>query len=232
MCQVDQIRIARPADASGMLSVLAPFITDSTTNFATQVPSLSAYTRQLTAGLAVYPALVCCQGETITGFAYATRFREQAAYDWAAELTIYLSPAVQGQGLGRRLLTRLLQLLKKQHIAVAYSCLARPNPASEGLHRSLGFRRLGAFPQSGYKGGQWIDIIWYEKRLRPEAPPKAFIPFSEIRSSESEPPDPEPPAAFTEMRPDAQGTEKDRADDAAVDSDVMEGSTNDGSTNG
>ena len=35
-----------------------------------------------------------------------------------------------------------------------------PNPASEGLHRALGFEPVGTYRRIGYKFGAWHDVGW------------------------------------------------------------------------
>ena len=43
--------------------------------------------------------------------------------------------------------------------------VALPNPASVGLHESLGFAPVGVFPQVGRKLGQWIDVGFWSLAL-------------------------------------------------------------------
>ena len=40
-----------------------------------------------------------------------------------------------------------------------------PNDRSVNLHKKFGFEELGRFPRSGYKMGQWHDVIWMGKTL-------------------------------------------------------------------
>ena len=40
-----------------------------------------------------------------------------------------------------------------------------PNPASEGLHRALGFAPIGVYRDIGWKHGRWHDVAWTQKAL-------------------------------------------------------------------
>ena len=47
------------------------------------------------------------------------------------------------------------------------------NDRSVNLHKKFGFEELGRFPNSGYKMGQWHDVIWMGKNLAiPEGAPE------------------------------------------------------------
>jgi phosphinothricin acetyltransferase len=40
-----------------------------------------------------------------------------------------------------------------------------PNPASEGLHRALGFEKVGVYRRIGWKHGAWHDVAWVQRTL-------------------------------------------------------------------
>jgi phosphinothricin acetyltransferase len=40
-----------------------------------------------------------------------------------------------------------------------------PNPASVGLHESLGFELVGIYRRIGYKLGAWRDVGWWQLPL-------------------------------------------------------------------
>lgn len=171
------IRFAAEADAAGLLAVYAQYIGMSVT-FETALPTAEQFAARIRDIRRVYPYLLLEDGERIVGYAYAHRIRERAAYDWCAELSVYLDRDYTGRGYGRKLYALLMDLLRLQNVKTAIGCVTMPNPASEALHEAMGFTRVGLSPCSGYKNGAWHDVAWFEKALGPyDVPPAPLTPL-------------------------------------------------------
>ena len=78
-------------------------------------------------------------------------------------------------------MTALLDRLVADGYVMAFAAIAQPNPASDRLHESLGFRPAGVFRRVGFKHGAWRDVAWWSKRLRPlpEDPPEPAVHTSD-----------------------------------------------------
>ena len=115
------------------------------------------------------------------GYAYAHRQAERAAYQWNAELSVYLDREHTGFGLGRRLYTALMELLRLQGVRTVYALVTLPNKKSEGLHRSMGFRLMGVQRSTGYKDGAWRDVGWFELPIAPyDRDPAPLRPLPQV----------------------------------------------------
>ena len=90
------------------------------------------------------------------------------------------------RGVGSALYTSLLDCLRVQGYCTAIGIIALPNPASIGLHESLGFRSAGTFPSVGYKLDDWRDVGWWQLRLRelPSSPTPAMGLASAIATAD------------------------------------------------
>ena len=155
-----------------------PFV-DTPVTFEEEVPSREAYRERIVRICEKYPCLVAEEGGRIVGFAYAHELRERIAFQWNAELSVYLAPAAQGRGAGSRLYTALLELLRLTGIKAVYGVVTSPNPASERLHRSFGFALMGVQPHAGFTCSAWHDVAWYVREIAPfeDAPtPPALFP--------------------------------------------------------
>ncbi len=174
------IRFSTEQDASALLAIYEKYISTSIT-FETEVPTVTDFAGRIRDITAVYPYLLLSDGGKAVGYAYAHRARERAAYDWYAELSVYLDPACTGRGLGKKLYGLLMDLLAMQGVRTAMGCVTLPNPASEALHASLGFRLAGVSYKAGYKDGAWHDVGWFEKPLGSyDVPPAPLRPVGAL----------------------------------------------------
>ena len=171
------IRLASTDDADGIRAVYAPFV-DTPVTFEEEAPSCEAYRERIAEICEKYPCLVAEEGGRIVGFAYAHELRERIAFQWNAELSVYLTPTTQGQGAGSRLYAALIELLRLTGIKAVYGVVTSPNAASERLHHAFGFALMGVQPHAGFTCGAWHDVSWYVREIAPfEDAPAPPIPF-------------------------------------------------------
>ena len=173
-------RFAAPADSAALLKIYGEYL-DTPITFECALPSEAEFAGRIAAVGREYPYLVCLEKGRIVGYAYAHRQAERAAYQWNAELSVYLDRSCTSRGLGRRLYGALMDILRLQGIRTVYGCVTVPNEKSEGLHRALGFRRLGTYRSTGYKCGAWRDVAWFEKPIAPyDQNPEPIRPVEDI----------------------------------------------------
>jgi phosphinothricin acetyltransferase len=130
--------------------------------------------------LALAPWLVYEIEGAVAGYAYASAFRDRAAYQWSVEVSAYVSPSARGQGVARSLYETLFRLLAMQGFRNAYAGITLPNAASIALHSAVGFSPVGVYRNVGYKNGAWHDVAWYARELAvPLSPPPLPTPLSD-----------------------------------------------------
>lgn len=182
-----KIRFAEPADASALLSVYRQYI-ETPITFELVLPTEEEFAERIRDVAAGYPWLVCVDdsGRTV-GYAYAHRHMQRAAYQWNAELSIYLDGEMTSRGLGKHLYKSLIAILKYQGVRTVYGGVTSPNKKSEALHLGMGFTKLGTYHNAGYKAGKWHDVMWFEKEIAPyDINPAPIIPFSRISPERAE----------------------------------------------
>ena len=128
------IRPATAADGAACAGIYAPY-TGTAITFESPAPDAAEMSRRIDeAASGGYPWLVCERDGLAAGYAYAHRFRVRAAYDWDAELSVYLAPEATGRGIGEALYGAVIELLAHQGFVNAYGTVSVPNRPSERLH--------------------------------------------------------------------------------------------------
>ena len=169
------IRPATAADVPAMLEIYGPYILQTAFTFEYEVPTHEAFLARFTAISARFPWLVWEEDGEILGYVYGDRAFARAAYQWAADLSIYLRPEARGRGIGRLLYTAAEDRLRELGYYLIYAIVTSSNTGSCAFHEDMGYIRRAELPDCGMKFGRWYGIIWYEKRLRdgiPTQPPR------------------------------------------------------------
>ena len=112
------------------------------------------------------PYFVAEKGGNVSGYGYCTLFRTRSAYRFTLEDSIYVKEGLQGKGIGKALLSVLIEqcteLGYRQMIAVIGDS---GNAGSIGVHASLGFVHAGLLRSSGFKFGRWVDTVTMQRPL-------------------------------------------------------------------
>ena len=165
---VVQIIDAGPKHLSEIAAIYAAEVETSTATFDLEVPRLEHWERALacvnpTAGHLLIVGLD--DDGTVLGYAKSGPFRDRAAYDTTCETSIYVAEHARGNGVGRALYGRLIELLQASEARLAVGGMTEPNPASAALHESLGFTLVGTFEGVGVKFGEAWDVTWFQRPL-------------------------------------------------------------------
>lgn len=161
------IRDADDVDLAAILDIYAHHVRTGAGSFEETPPAPEAFAaRYADIKAQGLPYLVAETRSGLEGFAYAGRFRPRAAYRFAVEDSIYVAPGRTGRGIGRALLTALIErcaeLGYRQMIAVIGD---GADAGSIKLHGSLGFRMVGTLGSVGYKHNRWIDLVLMQRPL-------------------------------------------------------------------
>jgi L-amino acid N-acyltransferase YncA len=176
------LRSATPDDASAIAAIYAHYVRETVISFEAEPPDAGEMGRRIAATLPRFPWLVATDGNEVTGYAYAGAHMTRAAYRWSVDVSVYVHSGRHRRGIGKGLYLPLFEVLRGQGFVNAYAGVTLPNPASVGLHESLGFEPVGVYRRIGYKFGRWHDVGWWSLALapHPEAPAEP-VPFAEFR---------------------------------------------------
>lgn len=105
----------------------------------------------------------------IVGWAALAPVSQRAVYRGVAEVSIYVSDAASGAGVGSALMAALIESAERHGLWTLQSSVFEENAASARLHARNGFRAVGRREQIGLMTygphkGRWRDTILLERR--------------------------------------------------------------------
>ena len=159
-------RPAHSKDADAIEKIYAHHVLNGTASFDT-VPRTLAETQERIAAITAkgWPFIVAESSETVVGYAYATQFRERAAYGSTCENSIYVLADRRGSGIGAALLRELVQQATTCGFRQMIAVIGGGEPASIAVHKKLGFTHAGLMKSVGRKKGKWLDTIYMQVAL-------------------------------------------------------------------
>jgi len=160
------IREATPSDAAPIQAIYAAIVSNTVISFEIDPPTVTQIADRIAVVQKRFPWLVCEIDGQVAGYVYASAHHERAAYQWSANVSIYVHEDYHRRGIARALYTSLFALLKLQGIYNAYAGITLPNGGSVGLHESMGFEPVGIYRKVGHKFGAWHDVGWWSLVLR------------------------------------------------------------------
>ena len=180
------VRPAEPADLGAVAAIYAHSVRTSTATFDDQEPPLSYWQAKLDSTSPGDHFLVACSGvapslvtpglvagdddrvdgvDRVLGYACSGSYRARPAYRLTRESSVYVSPEATGRGLGSQLYAELLRLLGQDEMHLVVAVVSQPNPASNALHRRMGFTEVGTLDEVGFKFGAFVSTTTFQLRL-------------------------------------------------------------------
>ena len=168
------IRDLEEGDLTRLTKIYNWYIRNTEITFETEELSTEAFSQRAKGIQKRYPYLVLEEEGKVMGYAYLDTFNTRAAYDWTADLSIYLDQSVRGKGYGSMLMEAILRMAKRDGYYNVVSLITQGNTGSEKIHEKFGFVRKALFENYGYKNGKWLGVTYYSKALvsQPSAAPE------------------------------------------------------------
>lgn len=181
-----EIRPATVADLPEITRVYAHHVLHGTGTFETTPPGDAEIGARFSRAIRDGYCWLVAEDETgLLGFAHYGPFRERAAFRYTVEDSIYVRDDVRGQGVGKELVSRLIEEASAAGFRQMLALIGdSDNVASIGMHASLGFVRTGVLRATGTKFGRELDVVIMQRALDPTEAASAAI---EQRAALSDP---------------------------------------------
>jgi L-amino acid N-acyltransferase len=161
------LRLAEPADAAAIREIYNHEVEHTTATFDLVPRSLADQQRWLSERSGVFAAIVATDAvdSTVIGFASLSPYKERAAYRTTVEDSIYVRRDQHGRGVGRILLTRLIDLAAESGFHAVMARIEASGEASRALHAACGFELVGVEREVGRKFNRWLSVAVMQRLL-------------------------------------------------------------------
>ena len=151
-----------PEDWQAVRTIYQEGIDSGQATFETEVPSLEEWNASK---LSACRLIARVDGST-AGWAALSPVSQRQVYAGIAEVSVYVSGAVRGRGVGRALLQEVVDSSERAGFWMLQAVMFPENEASVALHRACGFRLVGKREKVAQYHGIWRDTILMERRSR------------------------------------------------------------------
>jgi L-amino acid N-acyltransferase len=160
-----RIRLATLDDAAAIRAIYNLEVETSTATFDLVGRSLEDQRTWIAARQGVFSAVVADEAGEVVGFASLSPYKERAAYRTTVEDSVYVRRDQQGRGVGRALLTYVVDLAAARGFHAVMARIEGGSEASRALHAACGFELVGIEREVGRKFGRWLDIALMQRLL-------------------------------------------------------------------
>jgi len=160
------IRLAAERDLPAITDLMRWAAEETTATFTIHPRSLEEWSGKWQRSRAFYPWLVASEGDQFLGFAKSSPFRDNDAYAWTAEVSVYVRPEHHGKGIARDLYSRLFSQLHLQGYFAAVAVVTSENEGSIRFHERIGMKRTGTLSEVGFKFDRKLGIVFFELALQ------------------------------------------------------------------
>lgn len=157
------IRNAKAGDAPEIAALWNWMISQTLLTFTTDEKAVDDVEKMISARTGRF--LVSETGGRIEGLATFGAFRSGPGYAKTAEHSVIVAPEHGGLGIGKALMTALLERARGEGVHVMVAAISSANPRAVDFHARLGFAEVGRMPEVGYKYDRFLDLILMQKIL-------------------------------------------------------------------
>lgn len=167
------IRRATTTDLAAITAIYNDVVVSMTATFDTHTKTIKERENWFANHGTKYPILVAENNNHITGWASLSKWSDRLAYADTAEISLYVRKDQRGKGIGRRLMTAILDEGRRTSLHAVIARIVEGNDLSIYLHESAGFWQVGTMKEVGRKFGKLLDINIMQIILQDEQIPTA-----------------------------------------------------------
>jgi phosphinothricin acetyltransferase len=158
--------MAMSDDAAAIRDIYNAEVVGSTVTFDMVPRTMEQQRVWLAEHSGVHPAIVAVDAGQVAGFASLSPYRSRPAYSTTVEDSVYVDRSWRGQGVGRLLLSELVDLAAIHGFHAIMARIVGGHEASIALHRACDFDLVGIEREVGRKFNQWLDVALMQRLVQ------------------------------------------------------------------
>jgi L-amino acid N-acyltransferase YncA len=170
------IRPATAADAAAICAIYNQGIEDRVATLETELRTPEERRQWMAARGPRHPVIVAeaadagaapapAPASMVVGWASLNSFNPRPAYDWVADLSVYVERGWRGKGVGGQLLARVIEMAPALGFHKIVLAAFPGNAGGMALYERMGFTRVGIYHEQGRLDGRWVDVVIMERLL-------------------------------------------------------------------
>lgn len=148
-----------------ILQIYNYYVVETTVSYHTEPLSLEEMRAIVIPVNSKYKSFIIYNNEQLTGYVLLARYKPRQAFDVSAEVTIYLKPGCTAQGIGAEALQFIENAAEESDFHSLIATISGDNERSISLFERSGYQKCGHLQQVGFKFGQFLDLVTYQKLL-------------------------------------------------------------------
>lgn len=157
-----EIKTIEADDYSQLMQIYLQGITTGHATFQTEAPTWKEWDKSHLPNCRI----ALFENEIMLGWAALTPVSSRCVYAGVAEVSVYVREGQRQKGVGKQLLSRLIEESENAGIWTLQAGIFPENIASVKLHESCGFRVIGFREKIGCMKGVWRDNLVLERRSK------------------------------------------------------------------
>lgn len=159
------IRLATADDLPAIRAIYNHYVSTSTCTYQIEPDTEQERLAWFTARGLAHPVTVAEDAGEVIAWASLSPWKSRCAYAASVEASVYVRHDRHRRGLGRALMLDLIARARALGHHTILGGADTEQAASIGLMKSLGFRQVAHFRETGRKFGRWLDVVYLQLLL-------------------------------------------------------------------
>jgi len=159
------VRTATAEDLPEILAIVNHAITHTTAIYDYEPRTIGEQRDWFSRKMDCREPVIVAESGHVVGFATYGIFKPKAGYRHSVEHSVYVAPDFIGKGIGKQLLSKLIEIAKSENIHTMVGYIDADNAGSIAFHSQFGFKDAGLLKEIGFKFNRRLNVLLMQLML-------------------------------------------------------------------